>query len=49
LQLVGLLGLGTAYAAFVGHDLLVALDKIFADEAPARPSPAARPQRGKSR
>jgi hypothetical protein len=55
-QIVGLLGLGTAYAGLVGHDLLVALDKIVTDDAPpdaprtpARSPPVVRPPKGKSR
>jgi hypothetical protein len=49
-QLVGLLGLGTAYAALVGQDLLDVLDKIFMDETPPpRPAPTVRPPKGKTR
>lgn len=44
LQLVGLLGLGTAYATFVGHDLRVALARIVDDG----PHPPARPPRPRS-
>jgi hypothetical protein len=53
LQLIGLLGLGTAYAGVVGHPLLDALDKIFDDgrpPPPARPVPQApRPPKGRGR
>jgi hypothetical protein len=52
LQLVGLLALGTAYSALVGHHLVVALEKIVDDSPPppARPAaPAPRPPRGRSR